>query len=304
MKWYVERGLAVYVDDRTVSLTFQPSGRFGRRNDDLSMPGECEARKAEEQFYKAEKDNRCVVCGATQNYQRFHLIPSLFRQALPLQFQPCSHDVVVLCVPCHEHAAFKHTLSISKKFSIRFGVEATQEPSDTSELKKQLVRAKSAATALIKSCGRLPSTRASELKQRILSAYPENQCCNGVGLGTPLDSEAVALVGELTGNTSSLCPILDQEPELTLELLCKAQTWDERTGQRGQRQEVGKKVVDAWMAEGDISDLVRECRQHFLSTMSPQFLPCGWDVRHKVARVIQDRPSTNTDDFEAFGHFN
>jgi len=74
--WYVERGLATKVcsDPLTIKLNFEPSGRDSNptnkaMNDDA--------------FYCADRENACVRCGSTEDFSRFHIVPSLYRTHFP-----------------------------------------------------------------------------------------------------------------------------------------------------------------------------------------------------------------------------
>ena len=100
-KWYAERGLAKIEceDPITIRLNFEPKGR--------------EANKAmvtnnDDAFYSADRLNKCVVCGATENYSRFHVVPTLYRTHFPDNLKSHrSHDVVLLCFECHDKASRK-----------------------------------------------------------------------------------------------------------------------------------------------------------------------------------------------------
>merc|ERR1712137_91206 len=118
MKWYLSRGLGTFVDDVSIKLNFTPKGRFGHGLDEMPSPEEFAVRSMEEEFSTAEKENRCAVCGHTLHYLRFHLVPSTFRSVMPSNFQPGSHDVLLLCTPCHEEAAKRHTNVITGKLAL------------------------------------------------------------------------------------------------------------------------------------------------------------------------------------------
>jgi len=60
----------------------------------------------EDNFYIADRVNKCVVCGAIDNYTRFHVVPSLYRVHFPDVLKSHrSHDIVLLCFKCHERAS-------------------------------------------------------------------------------------------------------------------------------------------------------------------------------------------------------
>ena len=59
----------------TLQLYFEPKGK----------PQE------DRKFYLAEKEDRCVVCGAKQNYIRKHVIPLEYRKLVICVCQACRH---------------------------------------------------------------------------------------------------------------------------------------------------------------------------------------------------------------------
>merc|ERR1712194_215298 len=117
LNWYLKRGLGDFVDDSktTMRLCFEPRGRFGialpeGRNDISSEDkAQLEQRK---QFYTTFKQNMCVSCGSDQNLARYNIVPSCFRSFLPISHQPGSHDVLLLCVPCHQRATLAHGIRV------------------------------------------------------------------------------------------------------------------------------------------------------------------------------------------------
>lgn len=102
--WYISRGLADVVanDPPTIKLKFLPNGN-GNQGDPFSL---------------ANKHNRCVVCGTEEDLTKHHIIPSMYRKFFPIKYKARSaHDVVVICIPCHEEyetiaMSLKQTLSI------------------------------------------------------------------------------------------------------------------------------------------------------------------------------------------------
>ena len=53
-------------------------------------------------YYTTEKDNVCVVCGATEGVLRKMIIPHDYRKHFPQHFKDhMSHDVLLMCLDCH-----------------------------------------------------------------------------------------------------------------------------------------------------------------------------------------------------------
>lgn len=89
MEWYLSRGLGTLVgtDPLTVQLQFEPKGRG----------------HADDAYYLSEKDNICCVCGAGEHYLRHSIVPHCYRQHFPEHMKShLSHDIVLLCVGCHQ----------------------------------------------------------------------------------------------------------------------------------------------------------------------------------------------------------
>jgi hypothetical protein len=63
VEWYLSRGLAERVGDDppTIRLLFEPAGR--------RLPGD--------EYSVTDKENRCVRCGADQDYVRHHVVPQV-----------------------------------------------------------------------------------------------------------------------------------------------------------------------------------------------------------------------------------
>lgn len=89
-RWYLKRGLARETGPRTVQFTFEPQGAGAMGDPAMLRP----------------RENRCVVCGATDGLTKHHVIPRRCRQFFP---ESCkthqSHDILVLCE--RDHRAFE-----------------------------------------------------------------------------------------------------------------------------------------------------------------------------------------------------
>ncbi|XP_057829947.2 protein RRP6-like 3 isoform X2 [Cryptomeria japonica] len=109
LDWYIRRDLAELVEDNppAIKLLFEPKGRPEDENN---------------QFYIESKKNLCVGCGETNHYLRYRIIPSCYRMHFPEHLKSHrSHDIVLLCVDCHEiahSAAEKYKKQISVDFEI------------------------------------------------------------------------------------------------------------------------------------------------------------------------------------------
>ncbi|KAG6557252.1 hypothetical protein Mapa_001179 [Marchantia paleacea] len=171
LDWYVRRGLAEFIqeDPPAVKLLFEPKGR----PDD-----------AGNEFYVQSKSNRCVGCGESSHYLRYRIIPSCYRQHFPEHLKSHrSHDIVLLCVDCHEaahKAAEKHKRQIAEQFGVPLfakvldgngGENETIVPEAESGKGVSPLRLKNAAMALLRHGSRIPTQRREELEEVVKAYY-------------------------------------------------------------------------------------------------------------------------------------
>ena len=120
--WYVDRGLASWVDNNRFKLNFVPAGHG----------------KADKEFYVQSIENKCVVCGVKENLNKHHVVPYVFRSRLPVKYKKSNHhDVLATCIDCHEayenHATeFKNELA--KEVNTTINGSMTQEQKDNRKI--------------------------------------------------------------------------------------------------------------------------------------------------------------------------
>jgi 5-methylcytosine-specific restriction endonuclease McrA len=94
-----------------IKLLFEPQGR-----------GFSELEFIDHRFYTVDRLNQCVVCGNSEKYLKFHIVPLIYRQYFPNSFKSHrSHDIVLLCFRCHEAAnkeVEKLRIQIAKEFDV------------------------------------------------------------------------------------------------------------------------------------------------------------------------------------------
>ncbi|OLP78477.1 Exonuclease 3'-5' domain-containing protein 2 [Symbiodinium microadriaticum] len=171
LNWYVRRGLARFEDGLTdcIRLLFEPRGRFGIRKElgsSANVPDEHMQQR--ERFYTSAKENRCVVCGSDVHLARYNLVPSCFRSFLPTSHQPGSHDVLLLCVPCHHKASTEHGQQIKESLAKEVDVGIPKATPTKSDPRR---RAAICASGLLKGGDNVPWPRAEVVFQRILRAW-------------------------------------------------------------------------------------------------------------------------------------
>jgi hypothetical protein len=150
LDWFLERNLATKVCDNplTIKLHFEPKSRYHKE----------EATQI--------KFNRCVVCGATKNINRHHIIPACFRHEFPPEIRSCKeiyHDVVVMCINCHAKYE-KSALELKKELAIKFNISLHGINVEINPYRTCIA---SYARTLLKYEPVIPHHKAARLKERI-----------------------------------------------------------------------------------------------------------------------------------------
>lgn len=148
-------------------LLFEPKGRPEDEDND---------------FYIQSKKNICVCCGEGNHYLRYRIIPSCYRIHFPEHLKSHrSHDIVLLCVDCHEvaHAAAeKYKKQIAAEFGIPLFVSkvvdskqvqvisgSSESETNDEEVGVPPLQLRTAAMALLRHGTKMPSKRHEELTQ-------------------------------------------------------------------------------------------------------------------------------------------
>lgn len=165
---YLNRDLAKLVEDDppAIMLLFEPKGRPEDEGND---------------FYIQSKRNICVGCGEGDHYLRYRIIPSCYRIHFPEHLKSHrSHDIVLLCVDCHEtaHAAAeKYKRQTATEYGIPLYIRkvidshqvqnATESSTDVNfeEVGVSPLQLRTAAMALLRHGPRMPANRREELTQ-------------------------------------------------------------------------------------------------------------------------------------------
>ncbi|CAM0906038.1 unnamed protein product [Alopecurus aequalis] len=192
LEWYIQRDLAKLVEDNPpgIMLLFEPKGR---------------PEDEDNEFYIQSKKNICVGCGEKSHYIRYRIIPSCYRMHFPEHLKSHrSHDIVLLCVDCHEiahSAAEKYKRQLAQEFGIPLFVQKIVNSGDTSIITDASVSEdklsgtgvsplllRTAAMALLRHGPNMPLKKREELMQIVKSYYGGRDV-------TPEDLEMALLVG-------------------------------------------------------------------------------------------------------------
>ena len=141
-KWYLDRGLANVINEKTYQLNFVSKG--GNERSD---------------YYEVALENKCVVCGTDDELTKHHVVPSPYRKLLPIEYKGRnSFDVVSICNTCHnsyEREAEKvkegllveygltnyvnETLGLKRAYNVLKYHSVNYTPEDLSEMESDLV---------------------------------------------------------------------------------------------------------------------------------------------------------------------
>lgn len=245
--WYLARGLARQLEDGAIELLFEPRG-----------PG-----NAGDEFYLSDHLDRCVCCGAERELTKHHVVVREYRRHFPLAMKSRnSHDVVVLCVPCHDRYEIE-AMKLKKQLARQY--DAPLEGRGRS-FDRETRRAQSHASALLHARDKLPKERVRELVT-LLNEFLD---------GAAYDPEH----GDIPGHV--LREILQREVVIDAEGKYKS---------HGELL-VGR-LLEECQREGQcfIAELDKFCRmwrQHFVDVMNPRFLNEHWDVNRSAFREISE----------------
>jgi hypothetical protein len=247
--WYISRGLAdlrhkdhcpalsdtrlqcacMQDPDVAIQLRFQPKGRGHEGNE----------------YYLAPKKNECVVCAADTSLLRYSVVPHHYRRHMPEYLKSrSSHDIVLMCVSCHQIASF-HADTLRAQLAQECGVPRhVSGPKEDADRK----RARSYATALLSArAENIPRTRRIEMF-RTLRVFHEGGAGEAGGEG---EEVAESILREIAN------------------LKCFHETRNEEDV--GGAQASQSHLIVA--AQSDLHVFIRRWRSHFVESMQPQYLP-------------------------------
>lgn len=143
MNWYLKRGLAEKIDDKTIRLLFVPQGH-GQTDD----------------YFLQVFENKCVVCGITENLNMHHIFPNCYRKYFAKRIGcKAGHDMVLMCDPHHqeyEKASWPIKLQLGKKYNVPMCGQGGRR----NEKEREVY---SAASALLRYGHRIPEHKKAEI---------------------------------------------------------------------------------------------------------------------------------------------
>lgn len=227
IRWYEKKGLGEIIceDPLTLQLKFEPADR----------------PRLDKEYYTFEKDNCCVVCGSAKNLLKKCVVPGEYRRFFPEMMKShLSHDVLLLCVPCHQRSNVRE-LILRNQLATECNAPLGSATNSRKKVNPGLGKVRSAARAILHNKEKLPSERLQELEKTVKDYF--------------------------------------NVTEVTPDIILMASDLDTSYINDGYVAH-GEKVVQHMCLHGGLLAFERRWRQHFLDTMKPQFLPKMWSVTH------------------------
>lgn len=195
----------------------------------------------DKEYYVFEKDNCCVVCGSTDNLVKKCVVPGEYRRFFPEMMKShLSHDILLLCVSCHRRSNSSE-LILRQQLVKECSAPLGSSINYRKKVDSGLGKVRLAARAIINNKERIPYTRLQELQKTIKEFYNV----------TEVTPDLVLMASDL------------EISYLNDEFVAH-----------------GEKVVQHMCLHGKLLEFERRWRQHFLDTMTPQYLPKMWSVTH------------------------
>ena len=258
MTWYVSRNLAEIIseDPPVFRLFFEPNARGCKDENDKSS-----------NFYITSRTNCCVICGQEKDYLRFHIIPLIYRSCFPENLKSHkSHDVVLLCLSCHERARLvyeKKKKEISNKYNVPLNVLSDGK---VNYLKLQQFQKK--CKVLLRVKNPLPEEAKNKIKKNLINSFTE--------LMSSFDS-----FKEFVEENEIKCEKEEDINDKFCELFSEKFEIGENMGNKKNMH--GQLVLEKVK---DLKEFIREWRKFFVDSFNPQFLPSEWSIDHEIVRTF------------------
>jgi len=288
VEWYLNRGIAEKVRDEPLTIRLL----FEHKKSD---------QDAGERFYTEQKVNRCVVCGEEEHYLRFRVVPACYRRQFPIHLKSHrSHDVVLLCVRCHQTALKVSELTkrdIAQHLGIPLEPILVRDPGTSQTVSEPVPEAaagaggtmspatvRRAAVALQRAGAKMPTARREELASTVREGLQLSGWVQPGG-SSQIDPALGLSAAELD---AGLVFGLNQKKAKKMKSEQGVEDGEDGEGQnQGGHMWHGQRVVETLLTnEGEMGlhRLIRRFREAFVQACQPRFLPHRWDVGHAAVR--------------------
>lgn len=249
-KWYLERDLAIQIDEYTIQFTFEPNGDGFFDNED---------------FGRSIRIARCVSTGVQHDLQRHHIVPYCYRSYFPYQYKSKNHhDVVLLNHDVHAEYEVEAT-KYKNELAIEYGI-------------KSICDYNKAYTQLIREMGRIDTISISRLNS-IFNGYgniSDKSIRNSLDyISDNYDIDKNILHEFNYYQLYRLYQIIDKEHKLKLkQFQVKHRKFYDH----------GYHLVNKLNTDDKIKNFVFKWRKHFIDTVKPEYMPDGWSInfRHRT----------------------
>jgi len=246
--WYLDRGLAVMIDDKNIMFTFDPKGKGFEDN---------------EEFGRSIREIKCVVSGSEEGLQRHHIVPYCYRTYFPEEFKSKNHhDVVLINNEVHnyyEQIANQYKDEIAEVYNVK---TINQFNSDYTAKLREISKNNSVALNTINSIFNCYGKMPADVKIKKLNIISTET-------GIPLNT-----IKKLT---------YIQLYKLYLLIKNKHSTEINEFKKNNRYQyDHGYHVIQKLDTEEKIEDFVKLWRKHFIDTMQPKYMPYGWSIDFRI----------------------
>ncbi|CAO3638899.1 unnamed protein product [Cunninghamella echinulata] len=207
-----------------------------------------------------DRSNNCVVCNSKEELTTHHVVPDMYRKAMPLCIKSkSSRDLLLLCKHCHdkyEDEAIKLKKEIVQQYDCPMEGKGWIHSAENRYVRK-------AATALIKFKDKLPESRTKELEEKV-KAYQSssttlkdlswdellNTCCQLKDMyhGPDFIDHGTYVIQQLMEKEKKTIIVNDQEQEQWPQL---------------------ESFIKLW-------------RKHFLDHLQPKYLSNKWTIDGEI----------------------
>ncbi|KAI8341010.1 hypothetical protein BC941DRAFT_346659 [Chlamydoabsidia padenii] len=253
-KWYLIRELAKLAPDhgdRAIQLTFETKGNGHSEGD----------------YMVEDRTNTCVGCNSQELLTMHHVVPDMYRRAMPLCIKSkSSRDILLLCKQCH-HVYEDKATQLKKELAKQYDCPLEGKGWIHNVENRQ---ARKAATALLRSAAKIPKERLEELVQ-VVKAYQQThmtQVDDGGGNNNQEDHLAWLAVLEECSKLEDVYrgpDFIDHGTFVIRQIMAMEHITDN-----------GK---ERWP---HLELFIKTWRQHFLDHVKPNYLSTRWTVDGEI----------------------
>lgn len=218
-----------------------------------------------------------MVCGHQEKYLKYHIVPSLYRQNFPNSFKSHrSHDVVLLCLECHE-LANKETEKLKIEIAEKFDCPLSGNNNPLSILRNKLIMMAKCGLSYWKNKEVIPKDRRKILKQELRNFFDE--------LGKEekiqkfIENDEIKLIY----NKKNLIKIDKNFFQMCQSFTKKNKNLKDNSNKDFKNMH-GKIIVEKFTSNQELKDFILMWRKNFIDKLKPKFLPQAWNVYHQFER--------------------